>query len=296
MRIIKKYFIIYFIFSALIFGCSSGISEHGRLSERDYNYLITHPQNGQSKGTILLIHGSGPFNIDGRIPIETGSIYSKISFYKHLAISLNQNGWSVVRYSRPGVRRNFIDFNRYKITDLDIIGQQLNCIWKKLPANSKKVIFAWSEGSLHASLLPLKQAYAVILLGGIATNIKNVIISQAKREGALEEVQKLFNNLDDIPRDKMLGIDRPAGRLTDEFNMRDNWTYYKQFKRLPILILHGDNDLEVPVDEAYIWAKKLPAHKITTWIKQGRGHTLGVNGTINAEYIAENIINWLDSL
>src|SRR3989344_5902151 len=112
------------------------------MKKNNTDFILTHPV-GISKGTILLIHGSAPFNLDGHVPIKGESIYSKISFYKDLALSLNALGWRVARYSKPGVNQNSVNFKEYKKTDLKLIMHQLKNIWNKLPKDQPKIIFAW---------------------------------------------------------------------------------------------------------------------------------------------------------
>lgn len=38
-------------------------------AQLEYDFLITHSKMQPPKGTILLIHGAAPLNVDGRIPI-----------------------------------------------------------------------------------------------------------------------------------------------------------------------------------------------------------------------------------
>jgi hypothetical protein len=71
-----------------------------------------------SVGSILLIHGSAPFNEDGNVPDSRAGRYQKTDFYLKLARSLETNGWNVVRYSKPGVSMEAVDFNEYSKTDI----------------------------------------------------------------------------------------------------------------------------------------------------------------------------------
>jgi len=265
------------------------------MKKSNTDFILTRPV-GVSKGTILLIHGSAPFNLDGRIPIEGDSIYSKISFYKDLAWSLNTLGWSVVRYSKLGVSQNSVDFEEYKKTDLKLLMQQLKDVWSKLPKNQPKIIFAWSEGTLHASQLPLEQAKAVVLLGAISTNIQDVILAQAKTSEEINEVKIFLKLLSSMPRNKMLGIDRPAGRLVDEIQMRDNWQYFLSFPKIPLLILHGGSDSEVSPKQAAIWKDKLAKHHIEIKIRPTGNHMYGIGQSHDSVFLATTIDNWLSKI
>ena len=55
--------------------------------------------------------------------------------------------------------------------------KQLQQIWTNLP-DGRRIVFAWSEGTLYVRALPLSQMSGVILLGGIATNIGDVIAAE----------------------------------------------------------------------------------------------------------------------
>lgn len=63
-----------------------------------------HPVGSESKGSILLVHGTAPMNIDGNIPI-CGSDYplGSMYIYKKLSRVLVDGGWSTLRYTRDGV-------------------------------------------------------------------------------------------------------------------------------------------------------------------------------------------------
>lgn len=242
--------------------------------------------------TVLLIHGSAPFNEDGNVPDPRAGKYQKTDFFRDLANLLETRGWMVVRYSKPGVSKDKINFEEYKNTDLFSIKAQLLKLWTLLPKNKPRLVFAWSEGSLHIHLLPVHEIDGVVILGGVSTNIKSVILSQAKDKTEKSQIEEELNKLSLVPRDTMIGLDRPAGRLVDEFNLKDNWTYFSGFPELPILILHGEKDNEVPLNEAYVWAKQFPSNRIQTHIRPGGNHMYGLDNTNGAELITEEIFNW----
>lgn len=242
------------------------------------------------KGTILLIHGSAPFNQDGRVPDARAGRYSKTEFYKTLAQELEKDGWNVVRYNKPGVYQDRIDFDIYKTTDLAILGKQLNELWSTLPTDKPRLVFAWSEGSLHAALLPLNEVDGVILLGGISSNIRDVIFWQSREEGS--NIENQLKDLEGMPRTEMLGLDRPAGRLIDELRLPNNWTRFRQSPNLPILILHGESDSEVPVSQAFNWEKEIGPNQITTVLKTNANHMFGFGEADGSEAIAAEIQLW----
>ncbi len=247
----------------------------------------------KSSGSILLIHGSAPFNEDGNVPDKRAGRYEKTNFYKDLADELTVKGFKVFRYSKLGVSSSSINFDEYKKTDLQQISSQLNSIWNSMPKDQPRFVFAWSEGSLHIHLLPMQEINGVIILGGVATNIKDVILSQAKTEEDKKIIESELMSFKSMPRYSMIGIDRPVGRLVDEFLMNDNWTYFKTIPNTPILILHSKVDQEVPFDQADTWKRKLPNNMITLNIYNNKNHSLGDGGEHGAGLIAKSINSWL---
>jgi len=246
----------------------------------------------KSLGSILLIHGSAPFDENGNVPDKRAGKYEHTNFYRDLAASLEARGWRVFRYSKPGVGKTSIDFEKYKTTDVASIGQQLKSIWDSMPANQSRYIFAWSEGSLHVHLLPIQQAQGIVVLGGVSTNLKSVVLAQAKSDAERQETKKQLEEALHLKRDSMLGLDRPVGRLIDEFEMPDNWSFFQGPSIPPMLILHGKADEEVPVSEALVWSSKLSSQKLKVVVVPGRNHMFGFGAAHGADKIAEEISVW----
>ena len=93
---------------------------------------------GEEKGTVLLIHGTAPMNIDGIIPCNP-SLYGGQPLYAFLARDLNELGWNTVRYTRTGVYEDKVDWVEYGVTDLANIVGQLDLIWDMLPQDKPRV-------------------------------------------------------------------------------------------------------------------------------------------------------------
>jgi len=243
------------------------------------------------RGSVFLIHGSAPFNVDGRIPHDgVDSPYAREPFYRDLALNLVAAGWNVLRYAKPGVAPGRIDQAVYSTTDLNVISKQLVHLWHLLPTSIPRVVFAWSEGSLHVRALPVGEIDALILLGAVATNIGDVIESQGGPSR-----HDLARELSTADRAEMLGLDRPVGRLVDELALAPNWTVFAGHPDLPILILHGSVDREVPCDQARVWRDKLRDHNITVTISQGFDHRFMPTGKYDNELLTETIIAWLNA-
>lgn len=249
------------------------------------------PHSPHKKGSILLIHGSAPFNEEGNVPDARAGRYVRTNFFGDLARELERRGWTALRYSKPGVFHDHIDFGIYKTTDVTVLGNQLRTIWRTLPKDGPRLVFAWSEGSLHVGTLPMGEIDGVVLLGAISTNIRDVILAQAGNRKA--EVESQLQKMTRLPKDEMLGLDRPAGRLQDELEMADNWKAFESLRRdVPLLILHGEADTEVPVNQADLWKDKLPNRSIDLVVAQGKNHMLSDGDSHGAALIAESIDRW----
>ena len=249
-----------FITTILIFVFALTSAAYGKSNkgQSKMNPVIDHATTKESKGTILLIHGTAPQNIDGQLPVERvqkllkekdPSHYIVQPTYRNLAKELNALGWDTVRYTRLGVYQDHVDGAEYAKTDLKNIMGQLTSIWKELPKNKPRIAFAWSGGSVHALQLPLSEASAVIILGGIGTKRVDVMKLRAKDQQELAQNEKEMDGIvsaeGKTSRTEMVGLDMPFGRFWDENHLNDNWTYLKPHPKLPVLILHGERDEEV---------------------------------------------------
>ena len=258
--------------------------------QKDYlpsEMVLEHPR-GTARGTILLIHGSAPFNVDGRIPVPgLKSPYASSAFFKDLSAALRAAGWSVLRYAKPGVHQEQLDREAYALTDYTLLARQLRNLWRFLPRDRPRLVFAWSEGSLHLGALPLKQVDGLVLLGGISTNIGAVV--QAQGGPAPDALKRM---LAAKKRTEMLGLDRPVGRMLDELAMKDNHTTFAPHPKLPLLVLHGTADREVPLQQARKWKTLLPQHSITVVEGKGRDHRFMVPGSTDVTALVKQISGW----
>ncbi len=300
------------IFYLFIFMAKEGTihtSEH--VNNPPHGEIVRDRAQGRERGTILLIHGTAPQNIDGQCPrlrrkIDRGEAYTHhfkaIPKYQQLARALNRQGWCTVRYTRPGVFLDEIDFQQYQKTDLNCIMDQLKAIWGDLPADKPRIIYAWSGGSVHALQLPLAQADALIMLGAIGTRRTDigVINCRTYRQRLVLKFKILLIPLLRHlirPYALMPPDDLPWRRFFDEHDLLDNWTYLRDFPQLPVLILHGDRDRKVPLSQAMLWQEKLPHHRIDTVIKAGANHTFGIGAHVaDMEDLADRINSWLGQL
>jgi len=293
--------IITLVLWGLIMGCSTQDFRNNSIYKN--TELIFDKATTKSKGTILLIHGTAPQNLDGQIPIPEitkamPNHYLTLPTYKNLSRELNELGWDTVRYTRLGVYHTKVNIDEYSKTDLNNIMGQLKEIWSMIPNNKPKIAFAWSGGSVHLLQLPLQDADGIVILGGIATKRTEVYELSTKNEKELSGLKEYLSNIlsqeGKIERTKMLSKDMSYGRFYDENNLKDNWTYLKNYQKLPTLILHGENDEDVHISQAKVWKDKLPDNKITTIFGKNRNHIYSTSKSPqNMRKLAKTMNNWL---
>ncbi len=261
----------------------------------EYDFLITKSTTGKSKGTILLIHGSAPLNIDGRIPVENDkSIFTKTTLYKDLAGALNKRGWDVARYGKSGVFKNHIDYEILRKVNLKLALEQLRHVWKRVPKDKPFVVFAASDGTIMAPHLDLQEADAVVMLGSVSKNIKDVFVDRYDDEEGKKKERERIAGAYKLKRDEMFNKEWSAGKAVDIFNLDDNWTYFSKLKEMPMLILHGEEDKAVKVYQAMIWKEKLSDHDLTLKIKSKGNHLYGQGESFDMDGLAEVMNEWLD--
>ncbi len=271
--------------------------------EKD-NIKWDHPEGMESRGSILLVHGTAAMNLEGNIP---GVSYEKyplgaMSLYEQLSKVLTSNGWSTLRYTRHGVYQDRINFDEYMKVDHNVIIEQLNRIFDEMPSNKPRIILCWSGGSLHVPHMPLDEADAVVIIGGIATkrfhNALMLAQNQDQYKKFIEEIQEIENmSYDEILKiNKPFGNDGPFIRFWQETKLNDNWRYFMKYVDLPILILHGSEDKEAHIEQAYLWKKLLPYHNITLVEKSNGNHFLGTDKENGAEVVGSEVLKWLSNL
>lgn len=261
-----------------------------------------HPVGIESKGSILLVDGTAPMNLDGDIPnCNPNYLLGCMSLYAKLSKILTSGGWSTLRYTRSGVKQDSIDWNEYIKVDHNAIIDQLNRLFKSMPCDRPRIIFCWSGGSLHVPHLPLEEVQAVVIVGGLCTNRFHNAAIMTKNLNKWAEFIEEAEAFENMSYEEILKINRPHGdgpliRFWQESKLKDNWTYFKKYSKLPILILHGSNDSEVHPVQARLWNQLLPYHNITVIEKPNGNHFLGNDNDTGAEVVGSEILKWLDEI
>jgi pimeloyl-ACP methyl ester carboxylesterase len=221
---------------------------------------LTMPETDKPCPVMLFIAGSGHTDRDGN------QESMKTDAYKQLAEKLTQKGIATLRYDKRGVGESAfrmyeedLRFDQY-IVDAALWIAEL----KKDERFSKVVVAGHSEGSLIGMVACQKvHADGFISLAGAGRSIDEVLKIQLKEAVPDSNYyNKCCSYLDTLKSDKLLVT--PDSALFSLFRpsiqpYMINWIKYNpcaEIKKLkmPVLILQGENDIQVASDNANLLA------------------------------------------
>jgi len=280
------------------------------------NGVITSPKSADNNNLpgIVLIHGSAPLDMDASWPAYLDSIpqtYNgkEVKNYKLIAEFLTENGFTVIRVNKRGVKKSLtdVDFEIYKTTSYTNILKDVNSEIETLNKETnidKFILLGWSEGTILSTKIAQERndVIGLVLMGVVGSSFKGLMQHFFENEEEFQEVIKLIENMPDY---EMLGIDRPVIRVKELFQDEPNAERIGKLQ-LPILILHGNIDVETPVSEAYLVKEAIEKNnnsKSKVIIYKGFGHGfvphLGNNGEIKTigpfdKKVINDITNWLN--
>jgi len=234
---------------------SANAQDH-KVSEVKVNkYVIGDLYQPQEKSDKLaiIIGGSGDINRDGNQSMI------KTDAYKKLATYLANNGTACFTYDKRVLRIKELDFTeadlRFEnlVTDVKSIYQYF-----KADKDYDDVIFiGHSQGSLVSLIAAQQIGDAVISMAGSGVSIDNILHDQLKKQ--LPQSKKAIRKALDSLKIKGKVKDYPP-QLFSIFRSQlqpflHSWMQYDPKKLiaqldLPILIINGDQDLQVDVDQA----------------------------------------------
>lgn len=245
-------------------GFSQVKSEEILLKNKKIELLGTLTFTAQKSPLIIWVHGSGNVDRNGnQMPIV------KANYIKQFRDSINKRGIAFYSYDkRTAVANNkenlkgvtFEDFTE----DLKIAINH----FKKDKRFSSITLLGHSQGSLTA-MLASKNVDNYISLAGASRTIDEVITEQVKKNSpmALDTVKSYLKELKETGNIKY--VNPLLKSLFSEQNQPflKSWINYnpvKEIKRLkiPILIVNGTKDLQIPVKDAESLHKANPKSKL----------------------------------
>ncbi len=267
---------------------------------------------------VVLVHGSGPNDMDETI--------SNNKLFKDLAYGLAKSGIGVIRYEK---RTKVYASQFYGATDMtleqetiiDVISAaRLAC---KLPfADSNRIfIIGYSLGAMAAPLIAGQaDGYirGVVMLAAPARPLEDVILEQSSylyslipSEKSKIELEKLKNEVEMVHSGNF-SPKTPSSQLPLGLSA-NYWLFLHQYHqtetahklKIPILILQGERDYQVSMEDFNLWQKALTNNKnarfksypkLNHLFMEGEGKSVPAEydtpGHV-AEYVIDDIARWV---
>jgi len=290
----KKGFILILslTFILLLFGCTKNENQIENNSNRDYieeeynldvkggeiKGTIMIPKSGNKSTVALIIAGSGPTDRNGNNP-SAGNNNS----LKMIGEALAKDGIYSVRYDKRGIGESASLVKREE--DLifeDYIDDVVSWI-EKLKQDSrfdKIVVIGHSEGALiGAAAVARTDVEGFVSVAGMGYPAYDTLARQLKAQSEkvyelcvpiLEELKK-GNKVDNVP-EGLYSLFRPSVQpymiSWFKYDPKDEISKVEE----PILIIQGDNDLQITVEDANILHRANPKSKLI--IIEGMNHIL----------------------
>ena len=208
----------------------------------------------------IIINGSGPIDRNGN------EMMTKNNSAKKLAKALAKKGIATFRYDKRTLKAQQLNIDEKDMRFDDFIDDAKAVIkrFSKLPNYSSLYIIGHSQGSLVGMIAAQEKADGFISIAGAGQTIDSLIVEQIGRQmpGLEESARTAFNELraNGKVKDYNQGLASLFKKSIQPFMF--SWMKYdpqQEIKKLemPVLIINGDNDLQVNTNEA----EKLKAAK-----------------------------------
>ena len=208
----------------------------------------------------IIINGSGPIDRNGN------EMMTKNNAAKKLAEALAKKGIATFRYDKRTLKAQQLNIDEKDMRFDDFIDDAKAVIkrFSELPNYSSLYIIGHSQGSLVGMIAAQEKADGFISIAGAGQTIDNLIVEQIGRQmpGLEESARTAFNELraNGKVKDYNQGLASLFKKSVQPFMF--SWMKYdpqQEIKKLemPVLIINGDNDLQVNTNEA----EKLKAAK-----------------------------------
>lgn len=239
--------------------------------------ILTLPDNSTNPPVAILVHGSGPHDMDETIDPNKP--------FKDLAVGFAKNGIATLRYDKRTFTyaKDFMGAARYtpdeEVND-DALAAIILCRETKETASSKLFLMGHSLGALMAPYIATqtKDLSGIILMGGNARPLEDVYYDQVNfilgqdsltydEQRKLADIRKQCDRVKQ-PLDETLDPSLLPLQLAPSY-----WNWLRTYKQtdvasklsLPILILQANNDYQVTKKEFELWKLALGKNKNVTF-------------------------------
>lgn len=279
--------------------------------------VLTLPKTDKPCPAVILVHGSGPQDKDETIGPNKP--------FKDIALGLASRGIAVLRYEKRtkqyGNKSITEGFTVNEETIEDAISA-INLLYERNDIDKNRIfLLGHSLGGMLAPRVVEKtdRLRGIIIMAGTIDDLLEVMLKQTRYlaylDSSITEEEK--RQIEDIENQINLIRSRKIGK--NEFILGAPGSYwldlidYKPLEilkriEIPVLILHGDRDFQVPVENFYLWKEELKdKSQISFKIYKGLNHLFifGEGKSTIEEYykpgnvsqeVIEDIANWILSI
>ncbi len=280
--------------------------------------IITTPKNVKSFPVVVLVHGSGPNDMDETVGPNKP--------FKDIAAGLAAKGIATVRY----VKRTLIYPNDFKgaftVKEETLDDAVLAiALAKKIPGADVKNIYVLGH-SLGGMLAPriatlVPDLKGIVLASAPARKLTDIIVDQNKymvelskdtSQAMKDELQKALTELEKTKITKLLPNMKPDSAIGGlpasywiDLNNYDQLATAKKLNKQRIYILQGGNDFQITETDFNIWNHELGKKKnVTLKLYPELNHLLSVQtekGNIMqyqkpanvSEQLIDDLANWI---
>lgn len=241
------------LFTIVCFGQDVNFSAQDISINKHIDGTLLIPDNKSTTPLAIIIGDNGPIDRNGNQNFQNNNAIKK------LAEALSNQNIATFRYDKrivKQIRKGNVDPN-ISFDDFIIDANTIIEYFKSRNTFSKLIIIGHGQGSLVGMVSSINNVDQFISLAGSGKSIDNVIIDQIKQmDPVLEEsTKKAFENLKkgNIVKDYPQALGSIFNPDVQPFMM--SWMKYNpqeliQNLNIPILIVNGTKDLQVPISEA----------------------------------------------
>lgn len=274
--------VIYCCFAIPVFSQTNYSTQEIEANSLIKGNLLT-PTSG-SKTLLILIAGSGPTNRNGNQP---GVV---TNCYKFLGQQLAQNGIAFFSYDKRIIAQMInktVDESSLRFEDMVTDAVAVLNYFKKENTYTRIVIAGHSEGSLIGLLAAQQGVQGFVSLSGPGRPADEVLAEQLAREKP-EMYSSVKQCIDAMKLSGKWQCDTPLKNAALLFRPSvipylNSWFQYNpaveiQKLKIPVLIINGDQDLQVAVTDAELLKKAAPTAQIS--IIPNMNHVLKITPTL----------------
>ena len=287
--------------------------------EYELNGLLSVPNLPGKLPLIVIIGESGPTDKDGS--------YDENKPYKDLAWGMATNGYVVFRYDKRSINYSIMLMrDKMSYTSFTCREDYLDDLYKAMDTlesfkyidKDRVYVLGHGQGGM---LLPLvakerREVKGIIMMGSNAKRTQEMMIDQYAYLSKVTPYKK--DEYDEQAKKALRSMDKKLNPLTEHHHMPYDvqatyWIWLNKYKHLemakkqktPMLILHGERDYQVNMENLKLWQNTLSKNPAATIKSYPKLNHLFYTGEVEStyseyylksnipDYVMKDIIEWL---